>query len=298
LSSENFENTKDLMNKLILGTVQFGLDYGINNSNGKPNVDEIYKIFKFAKSNGIEILDTADAYGNASEIIGSYIKENCSVFQVNTKFKGGNKSLSKQLQESLSVLNIAKVGTYFFHSFDDFKSNNDFIKELTALKDSDLIHNIGLSVYDNHEFFEAINAKEIDVIQFPFNLFDNLHQRGQLMKLAKSKGKQLQVRSVFLQGLFFKNSDSLPSILRPLRPYLIAIKKIAQDFSVDIEHLALSYALQQPEIDHVIIGVDNLDQLQRNVMFALKPIAPEIMETLDQLFVKETELLYPKNWHI
>jgi len=286
------------MNKLILGTVQFGLDYGINNSNGKPNVDEIYKIFKFAKSNGIEILDTADAYGNASEIIGSYFKENGIVFKVNTKFKGGNNSLEAQLHESLSVLNTAQVDTYFFHSFNDFKSNNDFIKELTALKDSDLIHNIGLSVYDNHEFFEAINAKEIDVIQFPFNLFDNLHQRGQLMKLAKSKGKQLQVRSVFLQGLFFKNSDSLPSILRPLRPYLIAIKKIAQDFSVDIEHLALSYALQQPEIDHVIIGVDNLDQLQRNVMFALKPIAPEIMETLDQLFVKETELLYPKNWNI
>lgn len=286
-----------MRNKFILGTVQFGLEYGINNSSGKPNIDEIQNILDFAKSSGIEILDTADAYGNASEIIGSYFKEKGSVFKVNTKFKGGNKPLAAQLQDSLSVLNLTQIDTYFFHSFEDFKSNKAYLTELTALKESGLIRNIGLSVYDNHEFDKAINSKEIDVIQFPFNLLDNLHQRGQLMKLAKSKGKQLQVRSVFLQGLFFKNADSLPSILSPLKPYLLEIKKIAKDFSVEIEHLALSYALRQREIDYVIIGVDTLIQLKRNLMFALKPVATEIMEPINQLIVKETELLYPKNWN-
>lgn len=283
--------------KLILGTVQFGLDYGINNSTGKPNIDEIQNILDFAKSSGIEILDTADAYGNASEIIGSYFKDKGPVFKVNTKFKGDNKSLAEQLKHSLSVLNLSQIDTYFFHSFEDFKSNKAYLTELTARKESGLIRNIGLSVYDNHEFEEAINAKEIDVIQFPFNLLDNLHQRGQLMKLAKSKGKQLQVRSVFLQGLFFKNADSLPSKLSPLKPYLLEVIKLSQDFNVEIEHLALNYALQQPEIDYVIFGVDNLEQLKRNIMFALKPVALEIIEPINQLIVKETELLYPKNWN-
>lgn len=286
-----------MRNKLILGTVQFGLEYGINNSGGKPNIDEIQNILDFAKSRGIEILDTADAYGNASEIIGSYFKEKGSVFKVNTKFKGGCKSLAEQLKDSLSVLKLAQIDTYFFHSFEDFRSNKAYLTELTALKESDLIRNIGLSVYDNLEFEEAINTKEIDVIQFPFNLLDNYHQRGPLMKQAKSKGKQLQVRSVFLQGLFFKNADSLPSILSPLKPYLLEIKKIAQNLSVEIEHLALSYALQQPDIDYIIIGVDNFEQLKRNIIFALKPVAPEIMEPINQIIVKETELLYPKNWN-
>lgn len=286
-----------MITKLILGTVQFGLDYGINNSIGKPNIGEIHKILDFAKSSGIEILDTADAYGNASEIIGSYFKEKGSVFKVNTKFKGDDKSLVEQLQGSLSVLNLAQVDTYFFHSFEDFKSNKAYLTELVLLKESGLIRNIGLSVYDNLEFEKAIITKEIDVIQFPFNLLDNFRQRGQLIKLAKAKGKQLQVRSVFLQGLFFKNPESLPSKLNPLKPYLLEIKKMAQDFSVEIEHLALNYALQQPEIDYVIIGVDNLEQLKRNIMFALKPVVPEIMEPINQLIVKETELLYPKNWN-
>ena len=285
------------MSKIILGTVQFGLNYGINNTGGKPNIEEIHKILDFAKDGGIEILDTADAYGNASEIIGSYLKKNGSVFRVNTKFKSGNKSLSEQLQVSLSVLNLAQIDTYFFHSFEDFKRNKSYLTELIALKESGFIRNIGLSVYDNRELEEATNTKEIDVIQFPFNLFDNIHQRGQLMKVAKSKGKQLQVRSVFLQGLFFKNEDSLPSRLSPLKPYLHDIIKLSKDFSVEIEHLALSYALQQPEIDYVIIGVDNLEQLKQNIMFALKPLSPEVMKPINQLIVKETELLYPKNWN-
>lgn len=283
--------------KLILGTVQFGLDYGINNSIGKPNIGEIHKILDFAISSGIEILDTADAYGNASEIIGSYFNEKGSVFKVNTKFKGGDKSLVEQLQGSLSVLNLAQVDTYFFHSFEDFKSNKAYLTELVLLKESGLIRNIGLSVYDNLEFEKAIITKEIDVIQFPFNLLDNFHQRGQLIKLAKFKGKQLQIRSAFLQGLFFKNLDGLSSTLSPLRPYLIEIKKIAKELGVEMEHLALSYALQQPEIDYVIIGVDNLEQLQRNIKLIKIPISNEIIETINKINVKETKLLYPKNWN-
>ena len=54
-------------NKLILGTVQFGLDYGINNKLGKPNFKQSCEILSKAFDNGITTLDTAEAYGRCSQ---------------------------------------------------------------------------------------------------------------------------------------------------------------------------------------------------------------------------------------
>jgi aryl-alcohol dehydrogenase-like predicted oxidoreductase len=63
------------MSKLILGTVQFGLEYGVNNQKGIPSSNEIKKILDFAFKRKINILDTAEAYGNSQERIGEYIKK-------------------------------------------------------------------------------------------------------------------------------------------------------------------------------------------------------------------------------
>ena len=289
---------RQMINKLILGTAQFGLDYGINNSFGKPNEDKIQQMLDFAYINGIEWLDTADAYGNATELIGQYFKEHGQRFKINTKFKGNINSITYHLKSSLSKMNINQVDTYFYHSYDDFKNKPEFLNELLKLKASGLIKKIGLSVYENYEFEKAALSSEIDVIQFPFNLLDNLQQRGSLMKFAKSRGKQLHARSVFMQGLFLKKCDNIPAKLAPLKPYLKQINRLSQQYNIEIEHLALAYAMQQPEIDQVIIGVDNIMQLQQNIQIAIEPIDSQIINTIDQIFVQEIELLYPKNWNI
>ena len=64
-----------MSNKLILGTVQFGLKYGINNTIGKPKKNEVLNLLKFAYNSGIRVLDTAEAYGNAHQLIGNYHKK-------------------------------------------------------------------------------------------------------------------------------------------------------------------------------------------------------------------------------
>ena len=102
------------MNNIILGTAQFGLDYGINNNLGKINKSEIFKILDLSIKKGIKIIDTADIYGNASSTIGEFLKKNKNNFQVNTKFHLGQVSVEKQLALTLDKLNINKISTYFF----------------------------------------------------------------------------------------------------------------------------------------------------------------------------------------
>ncbi len=286
-----------MSNKIILGTVQFGLDYGINNRMGQPDSKKVFEILELAAAEGIEILDTADAYGSASEILGEFNKTQQNPFKINTKFKAGREPISKQLLISLEKLCVQVINTYFFHSFEDFQKFPELLTRLIYLKQKNLIKKTGVSVYGNDEFEIAVNTPEVDVIQLPFNLLDNRCQRGKLMTLAKEQGKELQVRSVFLQGLFFMPGKDIPAKLSPLKPYLEKIRALARESNLAMECLALMYALSQPEIDHVIIGVDNPEQLRKNLKAAQQSLDANILEVINQIAVAETELLYPKNWN-
>jgi uncharacterized protein len=286
-----------IKNKLILGTVQFGLDYGINNPAGKPTKEQVFQIFEQAAKAGVSVLDTADVYGNASELIGEFFASSSTRFDINTKFKAEEgKSITEQLHNSLQLLNTDKVNVYFYHRFDEMVNFPETLVELGKLKSQNLINKIGVSVYGNDELEIAVNTPAIDAIQLPFNLLDNYSQRGELLKQAKQKGKEIQVRSVFLQGLFFKELNSYPEYLSPLKPYVQTIQQIGTDSNTGMEALALAYALSQPEIDNVLIGVDTLEQLNTNLSYANTTLSAESISQINAIKVAETELLYPKNW--
>jgi aryl-alcohol dehydrogenase-like predicted oxidoreductase len=285
-----------MTNKIILGTVQFGLNYGINNKTGQPSISDVFNILDFAKHNGINTIDTADAYGTASKIIGDYLKINPGTFWVNTKFKKSNIQVKKQLYNSLKDLKIDRVNVYFYHSFNDFILHPELLEELEELKNIGLINKIGVSVYDNNELKEAIACEAIDTIQLPFNLLDNYTQRGKLLEQAKLKGNEIQARSVFLQGLFFISPNELPSKLLPLKKYLKILLDITSSNQITVEELAVQYAINQPDIDYIVIGVDNLEQLEKNLIIARKNLRTKTIHIIDNINVAETELLYPKNW--
>ncbi len=289
--------TNTTQHKLILGTVQFGLDYGINNSAGKPSKEQVFQLFEEAAKAGVDILDTADAYGNASELIGEFFSSSKTRFDINTKFKAEEgKSITEQLSNSLKQLNAERINIYFYHRFDEMVKFPQTLIELGQLKEQKLINKIGVSVYGNDEFEIAVNTPEVDAIQLPFNLLDNYSQRGELLKQAKQKGKEIQVRSVFLQGLFFKNLNDYPEYLTPLKPYMGVISEVRAEIGTNMEALALSYALAQPEIDNVLIGVDTLAQLQQNLSYSNTALPANIVSRINAINVAETELLYPKNW--
>jgi aryl-alcohol dehydrogenase-like predicted oxidoreductase len=283
--------------KLILGTVQFGLDYGINNRSGKPKKEQVHEIFDIAYSKGISILDTAEAYGNIHEIIGEYHRSRNFKFEINTKFTASDVSIDDQVNAILTSLHIDKINTLYYHSFKDFTDHPGLLKEISVLSDKGIIKYIGLSVYSNEEFAQAIACKEINVIQVPFNLLDNFNQRGQLLKEAKAAGKTIHVRSVFLQGLFFMPLDSLPLKLKPLEPQLTAIQELAKRSDLSMEHLCLAYAEGVNEIDHIIIGIDNSQQLIRNIDSCEQALDTALIKEINAIDIEETALLYPQNWN-
>jgi aryl-alcohol dehydrogenase-like predicted oxidoreductase len=288
--------------KIIIGTAQFGLNYGINNKIGKPNSETVKEILDYAINNGINYIDTAEAYGDSHEVIGGYHKLSSPKFNVITKFSSKRIDLPFKLTDrvykDLHIMNINSLYAYMFHSFNDYKLYIESYKyELIKLKNDGYIKKIGVSLYTNEEVEEILKSDLIDLIQIPFNLLDNNNQRFECLKKMKNKNIEVHCRSVFLQGLFFKNTNELPSFLHKLAPYIDTIHKISKSINTDIYNLSLAYAFHQPYIDKILIGVDSVDQLKQNVLSLSNPISKQVLDQVDEIVVNEIDLLNPSNWN-
>jgi aryl-alcohol dehydrogenase-like predicted oxidoreductase len=286
-------------NKLILGTVQMGLSYGINNPHGKIKDEESHKIFKMAFESDIRFLDSAETYGNAHEVIGDFHTQNPKYkFKVITKIPPLDRidNIDNKIEQYLQELNINELECLMFHSFQSYKKNLNLIPQLELSKEKGQIKQLGVSIYTNEELKELIDENIIDVIQLPFNLLDNFSLRGKLLNEAKSKGIIIHTRSAFLQGLVFKNPHDENAIAKLIKPQLIEINKLAQDANTSIGTLALAYCIEQSCINQVLIGVDSANQLQFNLNALEYQIPKAVIKSINRIKTYNKDLLNPALW--
>ena len=288
-----------MKNKLILGTVQFGLNYGINNCSGKPVYRDVKSILDYAFKNKINFLDTAEAYGDSHKIIGNYHAKSSNKFHIITKFCKHRSDLSKEITDrvfnNIKTLNVENIYCYMFHSFSDFVVYFDLFKlELLDLKKKGIIKKIGVSLHSNKEINSVLKFNEIDLIQFPYNLLDNNSKRQKVILKAKKMGVEIHTRSTFLQGLFFKDLDSIEGKLSCLKKYLDQLKNLVSEEKVN--NLALNYVCSNSNIDAVLIGVDSVEQLKNNISCINSNKFNHVHFNIDAINVKEKDMLNPANW--
>jgi aryl-alcohol dehydrogenase-like predicted oxidoreductase len=281
--------------KIALGSVQFGLSYGINNKAGIPSDEQVLNILQFAFNHGIDMIDTAAAYGNAEERLG---KCNKNRFKFMSKFPTVNnlETLKSTFHQTLADLDVPKLYGYMAHQADVLIANPDYWKTLKSLKDEGKVEKIGYSLYHPEQLQKLETLDCIpDIVQLPYSLLDRKFESA-LSQLAEWN-TEVHVRSVFLQGLYFMNPDHLPEKMQPLKPAIEAIGNICRKEEIDIPALALSFALHHPNIHKVVIGIDNVEQFEQNLASIISSerideIRPQIIDIL----VSQPELLIPVNW--
>lgn len=277
----------NLVSKLILGTVQFGCEYGIN-SEGRPTGDQVREILHGCLVNGIDRLDTSSAYGNSEKVLGEEI-DNKKKFRIISKYPKCSLPVYKSLENSLHDLGVDSIYGYLLHHFSVYAGYPEIWKDFIEQKESGKVQNIGFSLYSTDELDKILNdGISFDIVQIPYNIFDRQFD-PYLAKLA-DMGVKVHVRSTFLQGLFFKDRDSLPPALKPLRKYLIALDEYAVEHNMTVAEVALNSNIQNPYIDGVLIGVDNKKQLMENIK-AIRTVPIDFNPE-----IKECELLNPVNW--
>lgn len=271
-----------------------GLVYGINNETGIPSSEEANSILDLAAKSGIGFLDTAEAYGKSLDTIGEYQKNHDIKFEVLTKVSN-YESLLEKITEMLKRSHTPSFESISFHSLNDYL-NEETRNKLLKLKHGHYTRSIGLSLYTNEEIEFVIKNKDVDFIQVPFNIFDNSNLRGDLLKRAKDKNILVHVRSVFLQGIFFKNLKTLNPFFKDLIPHIYQLHQLAREANVSPQSICLNYVMNFPYIDRVIFGVEKKVQLENNIKHMGDELDHELFKQINKINIKNVQLLNPKNW--
>ncbi len=248
--------------KLIVGTVQFGLDYGITNNSGKIKETEIDEIFTFCDDNNVLYFDTAQDYGTSEDILSKYSKLYPNV-NVITKSKFGNKNIRETITKSLDKFD--KIECYMLHSYNDYK-NKDLLDELIYYKNKNKINRIGVSIYNVQEGIEILNDDIVDVIQLPFNYLDNQWFEQDFQNLLTKRNIEIHVRSIFLQGILLNRPVKYP--INISQPEFDKLEEIIHELSIELQlnklELCFAYINSFDWIKKFLIGVDNLHHMKSN----------------------------------
>jgi len=257
----------DKISKLSMGTVQFGLDYGVANSIGKPTQKSVNDIVEYVYNNGVNCLDTAQAYGDSEKVLGESITNKENLFII-SKLKSNlfEENLQINIDISLKNLKIKKLYALLLHDSELlYRWEDNHTSLVQNLISRNKIDYFGVSIYSDEDFNLALNNENIKIIQIPFNLFDQRAVHNNWLKLAKEKNKLIFIRSIFLQGLFFMDLDALEGNLIDARKYLEKLHQLKNSLNLSTVELAMSYVDNVADSSILLFGCDTLAQAKENI---------------------------------
>ncbi|MFZ5632099.1 MAG: aldo/keto reductase [Bacillota bacterium] len=288
--------------KIGLGTVQFGLDYGISNREGKTTPEEVARILATAAGNGIRIIDTAVLYGASEEVLGRCLPRGHR-FSIVTKtpgFEGGRISsrdlefLEETFYRSLARLGQPSVYGLLVHHAGDLLAGGGSLlfQRMAELKKRGLVKKIGTSVYNGDEIDRIVEKYPVDLVQLPVNVLDQrLLISGHLSKL-KGAGIEIHARSVFLQGLLIMDPGSLPSHFDSVKDHLRSYHDKIGRMGMTPVQAALGFAAGLDEVDVLICGVNNHRQLE-DICRLYGPLKREMFA---EFAIDDASILNPSLW--
>ena len=285
--------------RIVLGSAQFGLNYGITNNVGKVKSQEVRKILSYARENNINTLDTAIEYGDSEASLGM---ANISNWRVVTKLpvipkKTNNipEWIDQQINSSLLRLKIPKLDGLLLHNPIDLlsKNGNEIWKTIQIKKNEGLVKKIGFSIYSPNELELLWSSYKPDIVQVPFNILDRrIKTSGWLQKLNENN-VEVHSRSIFLQGLLLMNPIERSKLFYKWQSIWSVLDTWLINNNISPIEAALGFVFSEKNIDCVIVGVESKNQLNEiisisNSSFNLK--LPESLSTVD------LDLIEPVNW--
>jgi aryl-alcohol dehydrogenase-like predicted oxidoreductase len=294
-----FAGSSPDVNRLALGTVQFGLAYGVANQSGQISHEEGARILAASRAAGIDTLDTAIGYGESERVLGEL---GAAGWRVVSKLPAApaeddvDEWVERSVAESLRRLRVDRLAGLLLHRPDQLNGPGGprLFAALQRLKARGVVEKIGVSIYDPNELAAWWPRLEIDLVQAPFNVIDRrLVTSGWLEKL-KDGGVEVHTRSAFLQGLLLMQRDRRPAwfdrwepLLNRWDAWLVSSKRTALQAS-------LGFALNTPGIDRVVVGVDSARQLKE----ILEVQNTNSAGVPDEIQSDDPDLVNPARWRI
>jgi len=261
---------KNHLNKVILGTAQFGSKYGVLNKNGQVAVTQARKILIEASRVGIITLDTAAVYGNCETILGQIGIEDFNVITKISSSSGseneGEAWVSNCIDEALIRLKINNLYGVMFHKSSDLLTSRGFevYKKLEALKSEGIITKIGISIYDPKEL-DDLHAFGVhfDIVQAPFNVFDRRLYSSSWLNRLKELDVEVHVRSIFLQGMLLSVRQKRPIYFSRWSEHFSVWDNWVSENNITAIQACVDFVCSFDMVDKFVIGVEGIEQFKK-----------------------------------
>ena len=295
------------MTKIMVGTVQFGMTYGIANQQGRPSRKEVLEIIKFGYESGICDYDTAAVYGESEEVLGQCFKDLgiCNKVNVFTKIKALDNQAKKSeknykneivasLDRSLKRLKMDCVAGVLFHREEDVQH----LVLLQMQKQAGKCHTVGVSCgHDPEKVTDFLNTESIEALQLPFNLMDHRHSEAGVLEKVHKNGVLSFIRSAFLQGILTMKNDEIPTALANLCSLHLRYTSLAEEAGITLKEMALRFILNH-SVSKVVIGIESLMQFKENLCFFERgPLPDDLMKAITLTYEQpDPYLITPGLW--
>ncbi|MBY0084730.1 aldo/keto reductase [Brevibacillus sp. M2.1A] len=276
-----------------VGTWQFGGEWGMDFSQ-----EAVDQILDKAKDLGINLIDTAECYGDhlSEQLIGGYLKKSRREdWIVATKFGHhfhdkfsrtnhyGAVEVQQQLEKSLQALQTDYIDLYQFHSGpDEAFDNDDLWTYLDKQVQAGTIRHLGLSIAKNDNMHQtsaasSVHAKAIQVV------YNRLDQKPEESVFASCQQQDLGVlarvplASGYLSGKYKPGSVFSGNDVRHrhdqehVNKLLLQVEEIKKNEvpeGMDMAQWALAWCLKHPAVTTVIPGSKSPAQVEANAKAA------------------------------
>lgn len=299
------------LSRLMLGTVQLGMPYGIANSTGQPSREAVRRILLMAIERGVNCFDTAAAYGDSEALLGQLLPEilGAAAFEqqlIVTKVQPltpeqladrtqGEAAVRASVARSRQRLGLDALPLVLFHREDDAIHAG----VLEELREQGWLRCWGVSCGNEaNGALHCVDLAGISALQLPGSLLDQRHIRSGVVGRAAVKRVAVFVRSIFLQGLMLLPDDCIPKALQAVVPALGRLRHLAADSGMTLHELSLRYLLDAEGVTSVLVGAETAEQVQQAAEAIDRGVLPQDLRKAAEESVGElpAEVLTPWMW--
>ena len=292
---------------LSLGTVSLGIDYGIRAPDdfGRPTEDDAIRVIRHAVKNGITLIDTAPAYGDAERLVGLAVGGDSHVHFA-TKVApsavqaADPKAILASIESSLTALNrnvldIVQIPNATQETIED----GTVTRVLLDARKRGLVRFIGATVYEESAALAVIRSRAFDVLQIAFDILDQRKLREVIPK-AHAADVGVIVRSAFLKGVLTWKAEHLPEQLNKLRERArYARDRLAGGSWDRLTEMAMRFCLSEQRVSSVLTGPRTVDELRASFNAeAAGSLDAETLALAASLAIRgeDEDLLNPSHW--
>lgn len=291
--------------RLVLGTAQLGMPYGIANKAGQPDSRLATAILEAAWRGGIQRFDTAQGYGDSEKVLGQALHDLGITDQAKVISKldpsldyMDREAVKSAIHKSLDNLKISCLHGFMLHReeiIDHF--NEGIIDTLNDLINEGTIKNIGVSVYSPERAIQSMQYESIKMIQLPANILDHRFRTYGVFDFAKQKKKNIYIRSVFLQGLILLTGSDIPDQMKFAKEVLEDLDAFCCENGISRRELAISYVKCRYPESYVLFGAETDGQVEDNIVNWDCTVGEELMCMIEERYSNVDEnIISPMLW--